>query len=311
MKLLFIKLVSLLVILSLILGGCSLNRFNSKSTQKGTVFMWEVTSKVGDGKLYLMGSIHVGKEDLYPLNPMIMNAFEKSDVLAVECDVTTVLQRPDYMQLMEKAMYTDNTTIKDHISDDLYQKVDTIFSENGIPLNLVSKYKPFFLAAMIASFLMTEWGYNPDDGVDVHLINQARDKGMAIEEIESVDFQYDLLGGFSDEIQLLELKSAVECVEASKNYLDEMFTYWLAGDVPSFEKLMIEEDDSLTPDEKAAYEDYEKQMFDDRNINMAAKAEEYLKSGKTYFFLVGSGHMVGDTGIVKLLSDKGYQVVQK
>jgi uncharacterized protein YbaP (TraB family) len=52
-------------------------------------------------------------------------------------------------------------------------------------------------------------------------------------------------------------------------------------------------------------------MFDDRNLNMADKAEEYLKTGKTTFYIVGAGHMVGETGIIKLLRDRGYTVVQQ
>ena len=59
------------------------------------------------------------------------------------------------------------------------------------------------------------------------------------------------------------------------------------------------------------YREYEKIMFDDRNLNMADKAEEYLKTGKTTFYIVGAGHMVGETGIIKLLRDRGYTVVQQ
>ena len=61
---------------------------------------------------------------MYPLNPIITDAFESSDILAVECDSTSVFQRPDYLRLMEKLMYTDGTDIRDHIPEDLYEKTD-------------------------------------------------------------------------------------------------------------------------------------------------------------------------------------------
>lgn len=306
------KIIAMLLMVCLILSGCVIKNAGTKNVpQKGTVFMWEVNDKSGKGKLYLLGSIHAAKESLYPLKPVITDAFEKSDALAVECDVTTVLQRSDYGELMKKVMYNDGTTIKDHISADLYDKADALLKKNGISINLLAKYKPFMLASTIASFQLTEWGYNPNDGIDIHLINLAREQGKEIAEIESVDFQYGLLGGFSDDIQQLELKSTVEGIEASKEYMDEMFQYWIDGDIKSFEDLTFKEDPSLTPEEQKIYKGYMKQMFDDRNVNMAAKAEEYLKSGKTYFFVVGSGHMVGEAGIVNLLKSKGYKVVQK
>lgn len=312
MKHIYFKVTAILLIASFLLAGCVIKKTATKDMpQIGTAFMWEVSTKEGDGKLYLLGSIHAGKEGLYPPKPVITDAFEESSVLAVECDVTTILQRTDYQDLMKKLMYSDDTTIKDHISSDLYDKTDAILKEKGIPIKLLAKFKPFTLASTIASYQLTDWGYNPNDGIDVHFINIAKEQGKEIAEIESVDFQYDLMGGFSDEIQELELKSAVEGIEANKGFMDEMFQYWIDGDIKSFENLTFQDDPSLTPEEKAIYKEYEKQMFDDRNINMAAKAEEYLKSGKTYFFVVGSGHMVGDAGIVNLLIEKGYKVTQK
>ena len=68
-----------LTVLSLIFNGCTVKVYQQepvKEPDKGSVFMWEVEAKEGDGKLYLLGSIHVGKDDMYPLNPIITNAFD-------------------------------------------------------------------------------------------------------------------------------------------------------------------------------------------------------------------------------------------
>lgn len=315
------KLLSFVLILSLLFlafSGCTVKVADNgpeeepgKEPAKGTVFMWEVRAREGSGKLYLLGSIHVGRADMFPLSPTITNAFENSDALAVECDVTTLYQRPDYLELMEKVMYTDGTTIRDHIPEDLYEKVDTLLKERGLSIKYFSLYKPIILSQNISNLLLEEWGYSSDNGIDVHFINLAREKGMEIIEIESVDFQLDLLGGFPDKIQVLDLKETVEDTESYKEAMENMFSLWTAGDVERFEELIFQEDTSLTAEEKELYREYEKQMFDDRNYNMAAKAEEYLKTEKTIFFVVGSGHMVGETGVVKLLRDRGYEVVQK
>ena len=303
-----------LTVLSLIFSGCTVKVYQQepvKEPDKGSVFMWEVEAKEGDGKLYLLGSIHVGKDDMYPLNPIITNAFESSDVLAVECDTTTVAQRPDFLQIMEKVMYTDGTTVQDHIPEDLYEKTDALLQEKGLSIRYFSLYKPIILAQNIINLYLEEWGYSAEKGIDVHFINLARERDMEIIEIESVEFQYDMIGGLSDEIQIMDLESALEGIDTYKSDLDDMFNFWIAGDIESFEELIFQEDTSLTPEQKELYQEYEKQMFDDRNLHMADKAEEYLKTGKTTFYVVGSGHMVGETGIVKLLRERGYQVIQK
>ena len=55
-------------------------------------------------------------------------------------------------------------------------------------------------------------------------------------------------------------------------------------------------------------EDYNKALVDDRNRGMAEVALGWLAEGKTVFFAVGTGHMVGDTGLVQLLTDAGCTV---
>lgn len=278
----------------------------------GPVFMWEVQGKDGQGRLYLLGSIHAGSDGLYPLDKTILDAFEASDVLAVECDITTLLQRPNLADIMKNVMYTDGTTLKDHISPELYEKTAKIFQENGMSIDLMKIYKPFVISSMILQFYMQDWGYDPNNGIDMYLIGRAKDKGMPVAEIESVEFQYELMGGFSDIIQELQLESCVNGeLDASKEYLDLMFDLWQKGDAEGLNELLEQEDDSLPPEEAEAYKEYEKKMFDDRNTHMTLKAEEYLKTGETYFFVVGSGHMVGETGIVEQLRSKGYIVTQQ
>ena len=45
-----------------------------------------------------------------------------------------------------------------------------------------------------------------------------------------------------------------------------------------------------------------------RNKGMAEKAEEYLKNGDNYFFMVGGAHFAGDKGVDDILKEKGYIV---
>ena len=49
------------------------------------LFLWEATG--AKGKAYLLGSIHLAREELYPLDPAIENAFAESETLVVEVDI--------------------------------------------------------------------------------------------------------------------------------------------------------------------------------------------------------------------------------
>jgi hypothetical protein len=51
----------------------------------GKHFLWQVDSPTT--RAYLMGSIHLLRQDVYPLAPVIEDAFAASDALVLEADV--------------------------------------------------------------------------------------------------------------------------------------------------------------------------------------------------------------------------------
>lgn len=46
----------------------------------------------------------------------------------------------------------------------------------------------------------------------------------------------------------------------------------------------------------------------DRNAGMVKKALDFLKNGKSVFYVVGEAHMLGDDGLVNKLTEAGYTV---
>ena len=53
-----------------------------------------------------------------------------------------------------------------------------------------------------------------------------------------------------------------------------------------------------------------RRLIDVRNRNWIPKIEGYLRSGKTYFVVVGAGHMGGPNGLLAMLRARGYKIEQ-
>ena len=53
-----------------------------------------------------------------------------------------------------------------------------------------------------------------------------------------------------------------------------------------------------------------RRLIDARNRNWLPKIEGYLRSGKTYFVVVGAGHMGGPSGLLAMLRARGYTIEQ-
>ena len=64
---------------------------------------------------------------------------------------------------------------------------------------------------------------------------------------------------------------------------------------------------NMIEEEKATPEVYQA-VYSDRNVKWLPQIESYLGQEENYLVIVGVGHLVGDDGLVKLLTDKGHTV---
>ena len=86
--------------------------------------------------------------------------------------------------------------------------------------------------------------------------------------------------------------------------VDELMTAWKLGDAKTIEKLILEAADD--PRIEPLYDKF----FYRRNVDMAVKIASMLDSGGSLFVVVGAGHLVGDEGIIQLLSDRQFDIRQ-
>jgi uncharacterized protein YbaP (TraB family) len=147
-------------------------------------------------------------------------------------------------------------------------------------------------------------GYDGNIGIDMHFLTQAIERKVPIVELESIEFQLDMLDGFSPELQEEMLVSSIENYYETESGMEELSGMWVSGDE---EKLL-----AIT-NETGEHEELNKAMLTDRNIPMAEKIDGYLKGKEaaTYFVVVGAAHMLGEDGIVPLLEKKGYKVTRQ
>ncbi|MDY6912485.1 MAG: TraB/GumN family protein [Chloroflexota bacterium] len=282
-----------------LLTGCSDSDGND-NPQKS--FLWEVPSD--SGTVYILGSIHMASQDLYPLNNTIEEAFNRSQYLVVEVDITNINQS-EMLQLTEEyGMYPQGNTLKSALPVDLYEQVKARLQKLGIPIDLVQSFKPGLIAMTIEELQMSKYGYKPEYGIDMHFIDKANESDMDILELESARFQMEMLGGFSEEIQLLMIEDTIENTPTEEE-CQELYEVWGRGDIDAMERLTFESLEG-NPDMAPLYE----KMIDDRNSQMAIKIEGYLAESETYFVVVGAGHLVGENGIIDLLIDSGYEPAQ-
>ena len=318
-------------IMALLVGGFFIYKSSVKDTNFGgskekeekkeeikknvvTPLLYEVTKIGSDNKIYLFGSIHAAvKEDLDSLPDYVLNAYKNSSSIACELDITKITTDQEAIaKILEIMTYKDGTTIKDHLKEETYKKMVDFLTKKNSYVELYDLYKPAYIGTLLEGLAANDAKLDINSSVDDYIIKKAKKDNKTILELETVEFQYDVLYGFRDEFYEYMVSDYLDNYDKLVTSVSDLYKSWKNGDIEGLldNNSSIEIKEDFSSELKKDIEDYEKKLINDRNITMTDKAVEYLENKQDVFFMVGAAHIVGDNGIAKLLEAKGYTVTQ-
>jgi uncharacterized protein YbaP (TraB family) len=289
-----------IVCLSLLLLVASA-RGDGGAPSGGNVFLWSVRSEKGVS--YLLGSIHLLKKEMYPLDRRIEEAFARSTVLAVETDVGGREKEKLEKFILENALYPEGDSLGKHISRETYDLVRKEFP--AAAGDQVDRMRPWALALTATSIEYMKMGLDPEYGIDRYFLEKAAGRKKVV-ELEPYDTVVRLLQGLPDGIQDLFLFYTLADLETVGGEIDNIISLWKAGDARGMETVVYRSRDDY-PKLLPVYD----LLVTRRNRTMTDAIARVLQSGDTGFIVVGAGHLVGKDGILERLREKGYVVTQQ
>jgi uncharacterized protein len=290
----FVGLVSLALSWTLLFNACSTwPDSGNRST------LWQV--KGSHNSVYLLGSIHVLPSSAYPLHPALQQAFNNSQRVVFEVDLNTVSQQAVLREFEEVGLYPSGDNLERHVSPATIRLVKQVLAKLGISYKKARRFKPALLGELITSRYTELAGFREDLGVDRYFFSQAKNTRKPVLGLETVRDQARVLSSddTSGEARLVE---AIVSLPEAKAILDELVVAWKAGRINTLDRL-------LNQDEWNDPKSFES-MFLQRNQKWLPQIERFLESDGNYLVIVGSGHLVGDHGLVRALQGRGYQVKQ-
>lgn len=273
----------------------------AKSVATSHHTLWKVQGK--QATVYLLGSVHALQEKDYPLPPVMENAFTNSQIVAFETDIGELENPAMAMKMLTKSQLPEGQTLENVLSPEIYKSFMKHADDSGTPGIMVERMKPAMAAMTLEIFALLKLGLNPEYGVDKHFYPLAKSAGKEIVPLETVDYQLDLITGFSKEEGELLMKSTLKEVDNIKKDLGDLVNAWREGDADKLQKLM---NDAMA-DSPVIY----KRLLTDRNHNWIPKIEEMTRGDKNAIVIVGAGHLVGKEGVVELLKKDGLKVLQE
>jgi len=266
-------------------------------------FLWEV--KTDSGSSYLLGSIHLLKKEVYPLNPVIENSFDKCGALVLEANLSGDNLAKASFAALQKGMYQGEDTLEKNVSAKTYRLAAEKLKAIGLTIDTFKKFKPWMLAMTVQSFQLIKMGFQAEYGIDFYFSKKAEEVKKEILELEGFEFQVNLLNSFSVKEQEDFLFSSLVESDKLEKEIDKIVNAWLFGNAKQLEEVFL---DSVK--KYPELEGVNKRFLDDRNVKMVEKIVQFIKEGKKCFVIVGAAHMVGKKGVVQLLKDMGYNVEQ-
>ena len=278
-----------------------------------TPLMWKVTDAEGH-TAYMLGSAHFADEAIFEMPEYFEKAYSVSDCVAFET-LGGAASSDDSM------IYSDGTTIRDHVSEEAYSFAKEILTEQNQYSNNMDKLKPAAWLNQLESIKKHRSGcfYS----VDGSILDRAQSDLKEMVSLESDETHSSYFGSQPEDVQewLFSKEANEEAFnDDSKGKLK--YEKWKKGtityedEVPPFEELSDAQLDALGEQERTDYvmnKKYVSWLVDvntKRNREMTETILKTMSEDKHLLAVAGVMHFLCENNITELLREQGCTVEQ-
>ncbi len=259
----------------------------------GAGMLWKIEGR-GKRPSYILGTIHSGDERVMRLPEEVSSRFDEATSFAMEVkmDMSTILQSASAMFL------SGGQDLKEILGDDLFQEVDQAMAGRGVPGSMLRMLKPWAVIVLLSAPPSSSMVF-----LDSMLSKRATEQGKNVHGLESPEEQLGVFESMSMEDQVEMLRTTLRKLPDMPALIEEMIQAYVADDLMTLAELGL----SSMGDDDGVNEEFLKRINEDRNRRMVQRMMPLLDEGGA-FIAVGALHLPFETGILKLLEQKGCTV---
>jgi uncharacterized protein YbaP (TraB family) len=262
--------------------------------------MWQINGQAN--RIYLLGSIHLLRQEDHPLPAAIYSAYDDADKIIMELDMDDIDPVASQTLTNELGLIQDGRTLVDLMGADSYAEAARLAEVAQIPLSLLDKSEPWFAAMNVEIMLLMRIGFNPAYGIETHLMELAKSDQKEILGFETIRQQLEFLDGLSADAQREMLIQALSEGASMREMMDSMIQAWRLGDLEYMEENLLAD--------MQDYPELNRIIVIDRNVDWTNKIEDLLDDKADYLIVVGALHLIGADGVPGLLESRGHEVTQ-
>ncbi|WP_299998079.1 TraB/GumN family protein [uncultured Cedecea sp.] len=250
-----------------------------------TTYPWPAIDIRLPGKqyLHLVGSIHMGTQDMAPLPDRLLKKLQQSDALIVEADIS--ISGSPFTEV------TPEAPLETRLAAEHYQQIMALCSEFSIPLAMIDTVPMWQVALILQAHQAQKLGLRANYGIDYQLLEAAHKNDIAIQELEGTQNQVELLTSLPNGGITL-LNDTLHHWHTNARMLQTMISWWLSATTPK--------DNTSLPDTFS--DELHDILIAQRNQQWCTFLQQ-LPPGH-YVVAVGALHLFGEGNVPSLLKAK-------
>lgn len=258
--------------------------------------LWRVSNGVNE--MIVGGTIHLLRQEDYPLHTAYSDAYNETDILVTE------VAGEEFGEINSLAILflnNEGTLLVNELSAGLYTRLRNYLQNAGENISNYEQIHPNWVAQTLVNLELDRLDF--DSGVDGYFLELAAMDGKQNYGLESLASQILLVKNLDSSASAEEIISgALDDIESGvlATELAGDILAWVAADVAHFEA-------SLAEIKEENPEDYDL-VFTNRNESWIPDLESFLQTPEVEYVLVGAGHVIGDDSILVMLEARGYTV---
>ena len=298
--------VLLYLLVVLFLSGCSTPKDEGRKH-----FLWKVSDE--NSSVYLLGSIHFADSSFYPLDSVIVNAFDRSDELAVELDISDSSVIQESVRLSsELGSLKDEKTLDMVLPEDVLNSLDSLCLSWYIPSDFLYGYNPWAAAMTLSAIALQRTKFDARLGIDLFFLTRAHGKKKIV-SLETVEEQVSVFTGVGipDSIGIFYLKNLIQEIAMLDSSITLFRRAWKTGNDSLFQAAMNLSTKKLDHSDSLLLEVVNENVYYSRNRKMSESVEKFLAENRSVFVVVGAAHLIGEKeNVIDILRRKGLTVEQ-
>jgi uncharacterized protein len=268
-----------------------------RAAYKSGPALW--TIKKRKGHIWFFGSVHVLPPGQNWRTPELESALEAADAVVLEISFAEARSLVLQAYVLTQAISFSQAALSTRGTEEEQAEFAKAARTAGLEPYELDKMRPWFASISLTMSLLTKAGFDPNNGVDQHIDQEAQRLGKEMLYFETAREQIDFFITLPEDVQMQMLRDTVTEINENPDAVNQLIEAWRRSDLDNLTKLAS---DSYTSPE------LERILLTDRNQRWVETIDAWLKDGKNYLIVVGAGHLAGEDSVIDLLREKGIEV---